>query len=440
MKKRFYFVIPVLVTLIIYLSGCGNSGNKFLKAVDKGNYSDAQEIYAIDIAGNGELELEAYNGLAERVILATGRYNDGSDTFTEAAGLLITIQKCGIIEEQLVANALTQLKSLQFSKTSFDTAEKLFKKEDYKNAIQYYADVISDDSNFEKAQKHSSEAQDAFRKGVLKQAAEYADSSDYNAALNILRSALMTIKDDPEITNQISLYGTKNDANEVKQILDEANGLMKNSQYSEAYILLDKANKERPADISITSALSGCRKDYITYAINSAAGCFKNGSDYEGAIKILNLASGNITDSEELKKELDKYMIYRPILIGELESYYEEGLFYTEDSIQDNLGASYDNAFYAYVDSSITYKINGKYDNISGKVIISYDNRSNEDCGWIKIYGDGKLLFNSGTMGAGKEPVDFKLDIGDVAELTVESESVLSQCYLVNTYLTKNIP
>jgi hypothetical protein len=79
------------------------------------------------------------------------------------------------------------------------------------------------------------------------------------------------------------------------------------------------------------------------------------------------------------------------------------------------------NIFTCGSSSSYTdYLINKKYSKIKGKFILSFDSRSSEYNGNIKIYGDNKLLYTSAVMTGGELPIDFDVDITGVEKLKLE--------------------
>jgi len=93
---------------------------------------------------------------------------------------------------------------------------------------------------------------------------------------------------------------------------------------------------------------------------------------------------------------------------------------------------------WAYTD----YLINKKYSKIQGKFTLSYNSRSSTFNGYLKIYGDNKLLYTSAVMKGGVLPIDFDVDITGVEklrlELTYESGYVCDTNYgLVDVALYK---
>ncbi|MFR2168662.1 MAG: NPCBM/NEW2 domain-containing protein [Coprococcus sp.] len=100
---------------------------------------------------------------------------------------------------------------------------------------------------------------------------------------------------------------------------------------------------------------------------------------------------------------------------------------------KDNTGTSYSSGIllsesggYMFSDSEsseIEYLLGGKYDKLSGKVVLHYDCKDNAEssaAGKVKIYGDGELLYSSDVVKSGVLPQNFDLNITGVNRLKIE--------------------
>ena len=113
---------------------------------------------------------------------------------------------------------------------------------------------------------------------------------------------------------------------------------------------------------------------------------------------------------------------------------------YCEENITDNLGNTYKFGFRGdgYVgDEWQEYILNREYESLSGKVILIEDYKDSEgELGYIKIYGDGNLLYTSQTLVAGCNPEYFGLDVSNVYKLRIEHYGEYT-AYLAEAYLYK---
>lgn len=143
---------------------------------------------------------------------------------------------------------------------------------------------------------------------------------------------------------------------------------------------------------------------------------------------------------------------YRNLSIREVKDFYSDGIEHRSSKIIDNIGNSYDGYtfmsagdFMVAPEGSVVYRNDDQYAKFYGKVIIAEYEKDAEDCGWIKIYGDNILLFDSGVMGRGIIPVDFNLDISNYSEIRIDFKNgtyssqcmCIPYCYLVDTYFVE---
>ena len=83
---------------------------------------------------------------------------------------------------------------------------------------------------------------------------------------------------------------------------------------------------------------------------------------------------------------------------------------------------------------------------LSGKAVIRAKDKNVDLCGWVKIYGDGTLIFDSQQMSQGARPISFSLDISAYRQIRIEeyqdyrklNSTTFVWCapYLVDLYLS----
>lgn len=131
------------------------------------------------------------------------------------------------------------------------------------------------------------------------------------------------------------------------------------------------------------------------------------------------------------------------VMLADMEPFYEEDYGFSRGrSIKDNRGNSYHDAIRLFGglsgDETVEeYKINGKYRKMKGKLTL--ESKTARKSSWIKVYGDGELLYTSPDVKGGSESVDFEVDLTGVLTLRIEAhkENALysPDIYLVNTGL-----
>ena len=122
--------------------------------------------------------------------------------------------------------------------------------------------------------------------------------------------------------------------------------------------------------------------------------------------------------------------------------------------MQDNYGNIYDNyyrldsdsGFFVHDTNEAIYNVNQQYKKLSGKAVISAKDKNVDLCGWVEIYGDDTLIFDSQQMSQGAKPIGFALDISDYQQIRIveyqdyrklnSTTFVWCAPYLVDLYLS----
>ena len=108
--------------------------------------------------------------------------------------------------------------------------------------------------------------------------------------------------------------------------------------------------------------------------------------------------------------------------------------------VTDNMGNTYNKAIKVFSDEkSATYDIGGKYSLLSGTVAVTKADQDNDfdrnKRGYIRIYGDGNLLWEDADLNTATKPYDMSVDITGVTDLKVEmsgfSVNLMMDCMAV---------
>lgn len=112
--------------------------------------------------------------------------------------------------------------------------------------------------------------------------------------------------------------------------------------------------------------------------------------------------------------------------------------------VKDNLSNIYNSGYLLSFDGSSlapvrfqnTYVLNGKYTEIRGTVALSETSKNNKFSCFIKVYGDGKLLYTSRNMVEGAKPQNFTIAIKGVKELRIEAVNENQASNTINLILS----
>lgn len=179
--------------------------------------------------------------------------------------------------------------------------------------------------------------------------------------------------------------------------------------------------------------------------LSGAEGFIYNGTTYLPVRQISDAVGKAVTwDGKTKSVYIGKHESSEPaVMLKDLDCFTSSGGgFSNYKSVKDNLGNTYHDAIRLGLrgNESEEYKINGRYSKIKGKLVLDFDDRSTKHSSWIKIYGDGRLLYTSPDVTGGIEPVDIDVDLTGVLTLKIESATdylglYSPEIYLVNTGL-----
>jgi len=355
----------------------------FASFIEKGEYSNAINQYYDAIQGNYTLESEAeeyldiyYNSIV------TGVYNNALDEATAKTkkatadkvldGTNINIDRYTL--GYLVDEALA-------SKVAFNSGNTFFASNNYKDAIANYKNVSERDADYQTAQQKLSEAKTAFRTVAITEADKLANEKKYIEAVSRISEAVTVIPDDSELLTKLNVYS----------------------------------------------------KNYVNDMIEQADTAFANNLDYDTALKIIKQAQQHFIDDVDLKAKEEYYTIFVPVSIYKLKPY--TGGLPVFSNMKDTMGNTYEKSFRNNSESGgATYDIGKKYNLLKGTAAISDSSRGYQTNypGYIKIYGDGKLLYSYIDFTSSVKPFEISVDITGVTDLKID---VVSNIPLINTGL-----
>lgn len=329
---------------------------------------------------------------------------------------------------EYVNETILYLEELRNSKNNYNKAEKLFSNKKYGEAVIYYEKVLADDMNYNDAQNKITDSKKEFIELTIDEAESYVKDEEYLKAINLYKNAIKTYDDGTMNEKIIELESKYKDLLEIK-----AEDYVKDKKWSEAIDMYEELENYFNDD-SYSVKITQTQNEYISEAISKAEMYTKNG-DYDTAKNEINNAIRIIGYDAELNDELDRIISFEPLLITELDEFYKDGNVHKWAGIdKDNTGTSYPSGllvnesggymFSGPASSEIEYLLDGKYDRMTGKVVLHYDCKDIADesvaAGQIKIYGDGELLYSSDVVASGVMPQDFNLNISGVNRLKIE--------------------
>lgn len=181
---------------------------------------------------------------------------------------------------------------------------------------------------------------------------------------------------------------------------------------------------------TIDKVLNAILTEYAETYVKKAEEAFNN-KDARAAIGNMDAALQLCPDNAEYKAKRDEYALYLPFELYKNESMLVKdgtGLgFGPVNSITANDGTEMPNCLKFSFGSKgekmyvkTTYNLAGKYDYVSGKMFLPEDRKSDTAKGYIKVYGDGVLIYESPVITAGVLPQDVWFSVTGVQNLEIE--------------------
>ncbi len=209
---------------------------------------------------------------------------------------------------------------------------------------------------------------------------------------------------------------------------------------------------------TIDKVLNAILTEYAETYVKKADEAFKN-KDARAAIGNMDAALQLCPDNAEYKAKRDEYTLYLPFELYKNENILVKdgsGLgFGPIDSITANDGTEMSNCLKLSISSKgekmhakTTYNLAGKYDYVSGKMFLPDDRKNDSAKGYIKVYGDGVLIYESPVITAGVLPQDVWFSVTGVQTLEIEfygvrdyvEIAVSSHIAVSNLVAQKNFP
>ena len=322
-------------------------------------------------------------------------------------------------------NVVQDFYLLYSSKISYNMGITAYSQADYSTAVSELSSVIESDNWYENAQSKLTECQEKLLEEKLTLIDNHITSGDYDSALqqvNSLRNENLT----DEMKAELDEYETKIYEAQLAKIEDYIND--GDIEGAKEYVESLGANLSEDAQVRLEQALKNKAGEYLTKADEA----LKSG-ERQGAYDMAVMAQTLCPDNAEIQKKVAYYKEYLPFalykeencLSQEKEEYYSTIEYdrkltsNNSKTMQNCIRIGYENTSSGLL-FSVTYNLDGNYDELSATQFVTADSKSIEQNAYFEIYGDGKKLFTSDTMGVNYLPKNFSVDISGISILNVK--------------------
>lgn len=386
--------IGMMLAMILCLSlcACGNVSTSFEKAVEKGDYAKAVELFQSEICFDPEKREQANHFLQQYLLDAIADFNSGKIDYDKACDAVDTAAWVGALSNDEISDTFYELSTLQESKAAYQAALSLLEDELYMDALYNFQCVAETDSNYKSAQEK----------------------------ITAILTDVLT-----ELTKEVEDLSAK-------------------GEYRQALAAIDKVINVAGNSTEIETLRRKTVAKYTDYSLSQAEKAFaagEDGKDYTAAAAIIVAAIDDVGEDARLTAALEEYESYAPVYLAELDYFDRDGAYSAGTGVKDNLGNEHQNylRIYDYNSKStyVTFYLGGKYSKFAGLCAPFFNDRANNKTTVFEIYGDDKLLFTSTALTKGVAPQEFSVDVTGVTYLKIVAKSDNTNAAIFDAVLTK---
>ncbi|MDR2572474.1 MAG: protein kinase [Oscillospiraceae bacterium] len=251
-----------------------------IKALENQNFDEAMSAFSNVDTDSAELERE----LQRRLEAIKVEFLNGEIEYSVAKMELQTIERFRIRSLSTQINEVSQfLDEMNDSRVAFEYAESLFESGDYLRAMEQYALVLMDDTNYTAAQEGLSASVEGYKVSALKEAETLADANNYAAAIRVLDNALEIVGNDVDLTRQRNLYAGE----QITNSIDEAKSMANSGNYTGAVNSLRTLQTQHPDNNDVSRALSDIEASHIQDILSQSSNYLSN-NNFDSARRVLN--------------------------------------------------------------------------------------------------------------------------------------------------------
>ncbi|MGM9640193.1 MAG: hypothetical protein ACI3V3_02375 [Faecousia sp.] len=333
-KKKALIKVCICTAALTVVAACGyfalswytSPEQQALRAIAKNDYDAAAEILQENRTLDENEKL--VQPLKERMESIRAGFMDGSIEYAAAKKELEDINALQISgTEKMYKETLAFVEKLNESRTNFSTAESLFARENYPEAMALYKLVVEDDANYETAKKQLTACTNNYRDKVLAEAAAYAENEAYSDAIALLNAALETLPNDSMLTEQIVLYQKDLSDKTTADTLAQAASCADKEDYWGAMSIIADTLQICGTNPELSRAYNEYYDSYVIAVLKEAENSAVN-EDYASAILKLQAGLKNVAEEKKLQNKLTAYQgSYAEQVIGQSNALVDEKRF-----------------------------------------------------------------------------------------------------------------
>ena len=276
----------IFVAIIVGILALNNPANEIIDSLEKGYFYTAANTYEYDMHGKPNKKL--IEGLDKRLDEIWDEYSSDSYAYyDDVKDELETIEDMEIEEiSEKLQETITNVDTLYGSRQAYSYAQDEEYYEDYVEAIYYYGQVISTDSNYANAQAKIQELMPVYRNEIFESVDGKIEYGYYGSAFEILLEAKNAMPEDEEITKKITAC--------EELVISEADKLVGEKKYDDAIELIENALEGYPENKALSDKIASIQKGRPVYLQDLTTSLTSENYNY---------ASGTFTDANGVEHD-----------------------------------------------------------------------------------------------------------------------------------------
>lgn len=217
------------------------------------------------------------------------------------------------------------------------------------------------------------------------------------------------------------------------EIQAEIDRYLAKENYSEAVLYLQDVIAQNPEEAQWQELLSQCQDEYRNSVLEQAETVYQKKGNVKAA-ETVQEGLELLPDDETLLRYAHSYEESTPKQLQELtltDTNIQDS-YYVDSTAVDSSGDTYDGYFYLRSwggwrgigahSAYCTYALDGAYQWFEAKAFVDPPTQKDDEIRF-KILADGLVIYDSGSMRRTDQPKEIQLDVTEVQELTIQSES-----------------
>lgn len=182
-------IIAALSVMGMYALKSSSPVKKYLSLVEKGEKTEAQEVFITKIQEDESLVNELTALRESEINKIRDDYVDGNLSYEDANAALEKYEEEDVSKKYFIV-AKNNIQALNMSRNAFDEATDAENKGDIRIAIKKYKAVIPSDSNYDLAKSKIEQLEEGYLKNEIDAAATLAEQKEYRMAAQKIRDLI----------------------------------------------------------------------------------------------------------------------------------------------------------------------------------------------------------------------------------------------------------